>query len=148
MLRKGFTLVELLVAIVVASIIMSIALPQLRGVMLQEYVRSSRREVATRLQQARSAAVQRGCPATLNIDDATARVWVTVCKVNGLPGLDTLGQIASIRNRYRVAMSSSATQVRFGPHGLAMEASSTALKFARSGHTDSLAISPVGRTMW
>lgn len=148
MLRKGFTLVELLIAVAVAGIIFAIALPRLRGVMLQEYVRSSRREVATRLQQARSAAVQRGCPATLHIDAATERVWVTTCKIGGVAGLDTLGQIANFRARYNVAMSSSGNQVRFGPHGLAMEAASTALKFDRSGHTDSLAISPIGRSMW
>jgi len=147
MLRKGFTLVELLVAIVVAGIMLAIAIPRLQGVIIQEALRSSRREVATRLQQARSAAVQRGCQATLNLDAATARVWVTACKVNGV-GLDTLNQIANLRTRYQVAMAASGNQVRFGPHGLAMEASPVALKFARSGHSDSLAISPVGRAMW
>jgi len=147
MLRKGFTLVELLVAIVVAGALMAIAIPRMRGVIIKEDLRSSRREVATRLQQARSAAVQRGCPATLNIDAATTRVWVTTCRVNGV-GLDTLNQIANLRTRYQVAMTATGNQVRFGPHGLAMEASTLSLRFTRSGLADSLGISPVGRAMW
>ncbi len=148
MLRRGFTLIELLIAVAVMGIALGIGLPRLRGAMIQENVRSSRREVTTRLQQARSAAVQRGCPATLHIRAATSRVWVTTCRMGGAPGLDTLGQIANFRTRYQVSMTASGDSVRFGPHGLAMGASWISLNFARSGHTDSLGISPVGRAAW
>lgn len=148
MLRKGFTLVELLIAITVAGILLGLGLPRLRAAMIQEQVRSARREVTTRLAQARAVAVQRGCPATLSLNAAATQVWVTACRTGGVAGIDTIGSVANLGTRYQVAMAASSNAVVFGPHGVATGAGWVALKFARSGHTDSLAISPVGRAVW
>jgi prepilin-type N-terminal cleavage/methylation domain-containing protein len=148
MLRRGFTLIELLIAITVAGIMLGIGLPRLRGAMIQESVRSARREVTTRLANARAVAVQRGCPATLRMNAAATQVWVTTCRTGGAVGIDTIGTVANLGTRYQVAMAASSNAVVFGPHGIATGAGWVALKFARSGHTDSLAISPVGRAAW
>lgn len=145
--RRGFTLIEMLIVIVVIGTVVGFSVPRLRAAMVSESVWSARREVTTHLARARAAAVQRGCRATLELEPSTQRVWVTACPVSGTD-LDTLGSIANLTSRYGVAFASSSDQVVFGPHGLAMGTAWTRMSFTKGGYSDTLAISPLGRADW
>lgn len=61
----GFTLVELVVVIAIASIVMSIALPGLRDILVTQRVKTVTYEIIADLSLARSEALKRGREVTL-----------------------------------------------------------------------------------
>lgn len=69
--QKGFTLVELMIAILVAGIIMAIATPSLIGLRRNAEYRDSARAVANMLQDARSTAIRDGGAHIIECDPGT-----------------------------------------------------------------------------
>lgn len=78
--RSGFTLVEVLLVTVVMALSMAMALPKFTVVREQSTARSSRLMLASAFAAARAAAVQKGQPATLTIENGA----VTVTVLSGL----------------------------------------------------------------
>jgi len=78
--RKGFSMIEMIIVVILIGVIASIGFPRLRDG-LREAKRPQRegadRDVAA---TARGAAIQRGCSATLNM--TVDSIWVTACGVN------------------------------------------------------------------
>lgn len=147
MARLGFTLLEILSALVIMGVVLALGVPRFRDWMTHEGARAARLEVTTKLAAARSAAVQRGCQAQLNIDDVTARVWVTACKVQGV-GTDTVGSVADLSASHGVTFTSDGNLVSFSPQGLSFGVSWIAITFSKGGYDVLLDISPVGRPVW
>jgi len=145
--RSGFTLIEMLVVIVIISALLTLAMPKVKTYVLHETVRSARREVTTHLARGRATAVFRGCRAVLHLDEATSRVWITACSIEGT-GTDTVGSVDNFQNHFGVAFTSDGDSVLFTPQGIAMASSSIAMTFTKNGWTENLAITPVGRPVW
>ncbi|MFQ5994564.1 MAG: GspH/FimT family pseudopilin [Acidiferrobacterales bacterium] len=70
---KGFTLLELLVVLAIASALVAIVVPQFSGVMATLELKSSVRELASALRQARSQAIaqRHHVAVTLNVERRT-----------------------------------------------------------------------------
>lgn len=68
----GFTLIEMLAAIVVAGILVAIAVPRFYALLPGIRVASAARQVATDLQLARMRAIAQRTPQTVAFDTATA----------------------------------------------------------------------------
>ena len=90
-IRGGFSMVELLITIAVAGIMMAIAAPRARAFREGASVRGARQELATAIEAARGAAIQRGRTARVHL--RTDSLLVTVD--TGAPG-------AAASGRYRV----------------------------------------------
>jgi len=145
---RGFTVIELVIAITMVGIISMVAIPRVKEGMVRESVRNARRAVTMQLARARAVATSRGCRAALHIaTGAQDRVWVTSCPIAGT-GTDTVGSVEDLTHRFGVDVAASGDSITFSPNGIAMGTAWTVLKFARSSYLDTLEISPIGRALW
>jgi prepilin-type N-terminal cleavage/methylation domain-containing protein len=69
--RRGVSLIETLIVLMLIGTVTAFALPKVRAAQSHESTRSARREVQAAIARAKGAAVQRGCLATLNMEQAT-----------------------------------------------------------------------------
>lgn len=63
--HTGFTLIELMVAIAILAILLSIGIPSFQNLVLNNRIASQANQLMTALNYARSEAVKRGAPATV-----------------------------------------------------------------------------------
>ena len=78
---------------------------------------------------------------------ANGRVWVTSCGPGGA-GVDTVGNVQDLGSRFGVTVAASGDSVIYGPNGMGASPGWIVLTFSKGGHSDSLAISPVGWASW
>ncbi len=147
-MRKGFTLLEVLVALVIVGAMAIVAIPRIKNGMSQESVRNARRTVVTHLSRARGAAAARGCTAVFHLAaGSNARVWVTSCELDG-GGVDTVGSVDNLSDRYGVSLAASGDSVIYAPTGLGISGSWMSLRFVKSSSYDTLGISAIGKAFW
>jgi prepilin-type N-terminal cleavage/methylation domain-containing protein len=146
--RKGFTLIETLLVIVIISILVLISYPKVSSAMVKTNVRSARTTLANMFAKARAAATQTNRKTRLKFSGN--RVWI-VASPRALPGVgtvDTIGPVENLNTLYGVTVTTPVDSVNFDPRGLAggFGATST-LKVAKSGHTDSIVVNGLGRVV-
>jgi prepilin-type N-terminal cleavage/methylation domain-containing protein len=145
---RGYTLFELLVVLTIIGALAALAIPHVKGPMIRESVRSARRALVTHLAMARGAAASRACRSVVHVvDGADARSWVTTCTTGG-GGIDTVGAVQHLSDRFGVSIVCSVDSITFAPNGLAIGAGWANVGFDRSGYSDSLAVSPLGKAYW
>jgi Tfp pilus assembly protein FimT len=129
------------------GIVSALGIPRFQEWMGRENVRQARREVTVHLAGARSVGAQRGCDAVFHLDDTSDRVWVTACQVQG-GGIDTVGMITNLAQRYGVSIEADGDSIQFTPQGLAFGSSWITVKFTKADYEVTLEISPVGKAEW
>ena len=105
--RRGFTLPEILIVIVMISLLSLVAIPRFATANAKRHMESARMRVAAALATARAAAIQKGVPVQFKI--ASNRVTVkassdTTDLVSPIP-LDTLYKV-TVNNAYTIDFSS------------------------------------------
>jgi prepilin-type N-terminal cleavage/methylation domain-containing protein len=146
--ERGYTLFELLVVVTLIGAVAALAIPRVKGPLLHESVRGARRAVVTHLAVARGAAASRGCRSVVHfVDGADARTWVTTCNTSGI-GVDTVGTVEQLSDRYGVSVACSVDSLTFAPNGLSIGGSWASIAFDRTGYSDTLTVSPLGKAYW
>jgi prepilin-type N-terminal cleavage/methylation domain-containing protein len=146
--RAGLTLIELIVAIAIIGIVAAFAIPGVKRGMATESIRGARRSVTAHLARTRGTAANRGCRSVLHLrGGASARIWITSCTMAGT-GVDTIGGIENLSDRFGVVVATSGDSVMFAPNGLGRTPGGVVMKFSKAGYTDSLGISPIGWPAW
>ncbi|MFQ5689516.1 MAG: Tfp pilus assembly protein FimT/FimU [Gemmatimonadota bacterium] len=149
----GFTLVEVLIAMVLMGIMMAIALPPLRSSQEWRVVHSAADEFAARHSMARAAAVRRGRLAELHIDAGTGRLWVEVDTSAARAGvMDTLGPVLDVADQFGVTVTSTRSRFCFDVRGLATQTSGcppgdATVVFSRGSYADTVRTSVVGKVL-
>src|SRR5947208_2026919 len=115
--NKGFSMIELIAVLILIGVIASIGFPRLRDGLEKQNVRSSKALIATLAATARGAAIQRGCPATLNM--TADSVWVTACGVNPPAANVQVGTKKLIGDDFGVTLGPSAGTIVYDPRGIA-----------------------------
>lgn len=142
---SGFTIIEMLWVIVLIGLMAALGIPRIRDAVQKQNVRSARVAAVAHVVKARNAAVQRGCRATVHMR-STGAMWVTACRTSGA-GLDTLGDVDNLHDRYGVTLSATRDFIEFDPRGLSLGNQSATITFTNSLATDTIAVNPVGRVV-
>lgn len=147
--RRGFTLLEIVMALAIVGIMSLMALPRLTAITQRNSLNSARDRVITLYHVARNGAVSGGRATTLHLVDNKA--WVTAagrrnpCPV-GPCTIDTLGPLANLSEGFGVAMTSTNTAIGFDVRGLGSGAQ-TSVTLTRGSYTKSVAFSGYGKVI-
>ena len=152
--KRGFTLIELIVVMVVIGVVIGISAPRVRDGMEKINVREAKVSMANFVARARGSAVARGCQSTLNLTTGTTgKVWVTSCKTGDLgrtTAVDTVGNVEQIASKYGVNLSSTANTITFDRRGIATNFAFQTITVTGDTYAtvkDSIRINPVGKVL-
>ena len=149
-MRRGFTLIEMLVALVVVSLIMLIGLPKFSSAMTSQNLRGSRTTVVNMLVKARAASTESNRLTWLKVSGNKA--WILArprTTVAGAGNADTLGVVEDLNKRYGTTVAMSRDSIGFDPRGIASElgGAPVTLTVTKSSHSEVVTIDAVGRVV-
>ena len=151
MRRRGFTMLELMIVIVIVGVLALVGFPKIKDAIQKTNVRSARVATGTYVATARAAAIQRGCRGVVHFSASTGAVWVTVCPrmtTSGSGTIDTIGIVSQLGTLYNITLSETQDSVQFDPRGLRLNNTSTTVWFAAtSGEQDSILINQLGKVV-
>ena len=98
--RRGFSMIELMVVVVMVGLMTLIGFPRIQSQLTRSEVRSAASRVSAIYAQARANAIQTGRTTTVNVEGN--RLWLTV-NVGGT--VDTVGVVQHLDSVYKVAVS-------------------------------------------
>lgn len=140
--ESGFTLLELLTALVVMAVIVSLAAPSMKGVASGTRTRGAIDQLTADVSLARMYAVRDGRRTTLSILSATRYQVVRSPTAAG----DTIKVVNLAREAVGVQLTPASGQLAFDSRGLLQAGSLTKVKATYHSRSDSVTISSVGRT--
>ena len=143
--NSGFSVIELLWVIVLIGLMAALGVPRIRDAVQKQNVRGARVAAVAHVVKARNAAVQRGCRATVHMR-STGAMWVTACRTSGA-GLDTLGGMDNLYDRYGITLAATRDSIQFDPRGLSLGNQAATISFANTLATDSIMVNAVGRVV-
>jgi prepilin-type N-terminal cleavage/methylation domain-containing protein len=143
--RRGFTTIEMIIVVIMIGVIASIGFPRLRDAFEKQNVRGAKALMATMVATARGAAIQRGCPATLNMTVDSA--WVTACGVNPPAASVQVGTKKLIGDDFGVKLNPSNASIVYDPRGIATVFQSTTVGIIGPHYTDSVVVNQLGKVI-
>jgi prepilin-type N-terminal cleavage/methylation domain-containing protein len=144
--RKGFTLVEMLIVVVIIGGLTLFSIPKFAVLQERSKLTSARQEIEAALVTARAAAIQKGRVAKLHI--ANNKLSVTVIPVGG--GVEqTVLPVMPLDSVYGITMTVTDTLIVFDVRGFASPRLAATGMFKLIGRTrrDSVCISTTGQIL-
>ena len=136
-MRRGVTLLEVAVVVVLIALISAIAVPAILRRLDRSKVRHASSEIVSALGLARTTAVAREEFASVLVDGAHATITV-------VSGSDTL-LTRLLGDVYGVELRSNRDSSTYGPTGLGFGAANQSIIIQRGGAVDTVVISRLGR---
>ena len=136
-MRRGVTVIELTVVILVVGILCGIGMPALLRQLDRTRVRNATNEIVSALALARTTAISRGRYVAVGFDSGSAKVVVTA-------GTDTI-LIRRVGEVYGVTVRSNRDSTVYGPTGLGYGAANQSVVVSRRDVADTVIISRLGR---
>lgn len=121
--RGGFTLIELIIAMIIAAVLMSYAIPSFTQMTKSRNAQNARDALVWMGTRARSRAIERGAVQLLEINPATERAWVV--RRNPTAASDTV-ETMNFSSVYGATLSTAANTtitVCYSPRGYAFSCS-------------------------
>jgi prepilin-type N-terminal cleavage/methylation domain-containing protein len=146
--RKGFSLVEMLIVVVILGIIVLLGFPRMRAGLVNNNVRAARTTFINMIAGARAAASQTNRSTWVKIEGNRAVVLARP-RLDGLTGstnADTIGPVQNLSSAYGVTLTATpADSFRFNPGFTTLGATTTTFTISRSGHSDIVTVDGLGR---
>jgi prepilin-type N-terminal cleavage/methylation domain-containing protein len=142
--RKGFTLIEVMIVIVVGGLLFLIGLPRLRDAVVRNNVYQARVAVSGLYARARAVSIEQGRLGYLAKNGNQLTVLVRISPT-GANWADTVGVVENLNTRYGVTVTATTDTIRFDPRGFGLNANAESIAVARDGIADTVFISPFGR---
>lgn len=149
--RRGFTLVETAVALVVVSLLMLIGFPKVSSAIARNNVRSSRTVVVNLLAKARASATIGNRKTWLKVGGN--RAWILarprLVAVAGSDA-DTLGVVENLNSRYGTTVTlTSVDSIGFDPRGLGSgwTGTSGSITVSKGSYSDVIVVDGKGRVV-
>lgn len=133
----GHTLIELVIALTIIAILLSMSAPRMDVLRDRASVRSAATEIAAILSSARRAAMLRSTGAMVVIDEGRSTASIIV-------GADTV-LARAVGSELGVRISATRDTVLYGPSGRGWGASNTSIVVSRGRWADTLYVSRLGR---
>ena len=147
---RGFTAVELIVALLILAGLAAIFIPALGRTEPRKSVTAAKDAFASLHATARASAIQYGRTTRLTTS-SPSRIWVEV--TNSVGAIDTLGRVLYLDQEFnRVTVSSTSNVLCYGPRGLPVQptgcnAPAAAVVFTKNNFADTVLISAAGRLL-
>lgn len=144
--HDGYTLIELLIVMVIAATLMTMAVPQFTRMLQAKNAQNARDNLVWMAARARARAVERGQTFLLEVDPATERAWIV--RRNATVASDTV-QTVDFSTEFNTTISTAANSVItvcYSPRGFAYScsanspAANTDVTFT---HTDKTAVARI-----
>jgi prepilin-type N-terminal cleavage/methylation domain-containing protein len=136
--RRGTTLTELVVVVIVIAALATIALPRFREAADRFAARSAIREAGSLFSFARRSAITRRSAVGVITDTSSGTILVRVGELE-------LAR-AALRERYGVRLSATRDSMSYDPRGLGYGAANLTIVARRGGGAETLSVSRLGRT--
>lgn len=142
--RRGFTMIETVLVLVIIGLVASFAFPLVRGGQDQASVRSATDAIVAMHATARGVATQR---AQRTVFDLNAGV-IAIRSTNPVTGaIDSVGSTQDLTDRFTVSIASTRDSLVFDPRGLGTETSPTYIYVRRGNSADTLQVTRLGRVL-
>jgi prepilin-type N-terminal cleavage/methylation domain-containing protein len=138
--RRGTTLIELTIVLVVAGVLLGVAIPRLRDAIARHAVAAGARDVAHLLSTARQIAATSMGGAAVAFDSATSRVRLDVAG-REVRTLD----LARLRS---VTLRATRDSLAYDSRGLGVGAANLSVILTRGGVADTVVVSRLGRVRY
>lgn len=147
--RRGFSLVEMLIVVVIIGIMVGIGLPKMRTGMTNNNVRAARTALINMIAAARNAGSQTNRSTWVKIEGNRAVVLARprLDFVGGSTGADTIGPIQNLGQLYGVTVTATVDSFRFNPTLTSLDVIGTTFTISRSGHVETVAVDGLGRVI-
>lgn len=136
-MRKAFTIVELIVAVCIMSILSAIAMPWAGELLDRVRVRGAVLEIESTFSGARHLAIARSAQTTIDIDSVARAIYVSI-------GVDTLRR-REIGSDHGVQLSASRVRMSYSATGLGYGAANLSVFVRRNASADTVFVSRLGR---
>jgi prepilin-type N-terminal cleavage/methylation domain-containing protein len=149
--RSGFSLVEVLLAVVIVSVLSLMAYPRVNSAMTKSNLRGARTRLTNMFAAARAAATQNsrtGAFVRFNGNTAVVTAAPRRSAPVGANTEDTLGAVVNLNTVYGATLATNGvTNVAYDPRGMAtgFNAGGTWIKVSKGSYADSLKIDKLGR---
>jgi prepilin-type N-terminal cleavage/methylation domain-containing protein len=148
--RKGFTLTETLIAIVIVGILVLIGYPKVSSAMVTTNVRGARTTIVNLIAKARAVATQSN-RRSAQVEFVGNNVLVTATpRINVLAGSpkDTVGGVQNLNAIYGVTVNAQMAAISFDPRGIGTgfnKQSGNDITVTKGGKTQTITIDMLGR---
>ena len=144
--RRGFTIIEMLLVIIILGVVTIIGLPRMSEGASKASVRGARTSLINLLARTRIAATETNRISVLKIEGNNAAILLRPRRLPGAGNADTLGDVLRLGEAYGVEITGAVDSVRFDPRGLASGfGTGTTFLITKYGVRDSVRIDGLGR---
>ena len=143
--RKGFTLVETLIVVVLIGAVALIGWPKVASGLAKNNLRSSRTTLANMFVKARAVATQQNRRTSVDFNGNNVVVTASPRKLAGVGTVDTVGAVEKLDLLYGVSVSAPVSSVAFDPRGFRSLGASSKFVVTRNGKRDSIMVDALGK---
>ena len=142
--RRGVTIIELLIVIVLIGVMAGFAFPRIGDAITKQSVRSARTLFVGTHAKARATAIQRGSQTQFILAGGRITIQAAHPVTNVV---QQVGNVEDLGSRYGVTVAPTNVTLTFDARGIGMETSATTISITKGSYGSNIVISPVGRVI-